>query len=222
MGRSGDCEVSQEAVERWDQGDASKIGVQTCSAQGPSETRGRGYLPWLCLEAARCCWTWTCVYLVLGMLGLNSLPHWPDRVPRHAGRLCDLCHVLLPGLYLRAELPRSVFTLGSGQVEAWCCLQDEGAEEARGSASLGHRDPPTPPLCQLPHFAPVLFTTPWEACLHLHVLLKPFRRVSSPSLGASIAPTLIWLSDFWGLSLTPAPWSPAVPACVYWRGWYRP
>lgn len=63
---------------------------------------------------------------------------------------------------------------------------------------------------------------PWEACLYLHVLLKPLRRVSSPSLGASIAPTLIWLSDFWGLSLTPAPWSPAGPACVDWRGWYQP
>ena len=44
-GHAGDCEVSQEAIERWGQGDASKIRVQVCSAQGPSETRGRGCLP---------------------------------------------------------------------------------------------------------------------------------------------------------------------------------
>lgn len=152
----------------------------------------------------------------------HSLPHWPDGVPKCAGRLCDLCRVPLPGLHLRAELPCSVFTLGSGQVEAWCCLQDEGAEEAWSAASLGHRDPPTSPLCLLPPFYLPPLGKPWEACLHLHVLLKPFRRVSSPSLGASIAPTLIWLSDFQGLSLTPAPWSPVGPACVDCRGWYRP
>lgn len=144
-GRAGDCEASQEAIERWGQGDASKIRVQVCSAQGPSEARGRGCLPvavsgssslWLDMDSARA-----------QLLFLISLIGPPDRA---------LCPVPCPAGWTSSpgRVACTVPTSGNGQAEAWCCLQDEGVEGAQGPASLGHRVPPTPTPADCPVLLP--------------------------------------------------------------------
>lgn len=82
-GRAGDCEASQEAIERWGQRRRQDQSAGVLST-GPRRLE-EGVCPWLCLEAPHCGWTWT-------QPGLSfSLPHQPDRA---LIGLCALCRAL--------------------------------------------------------------------------------------------------------------------------------
>lgn len=209
-GRAGDCEASQEAIERWGQGDASKIRVQVCSAQGPSEARGRGCLPvavsgssslWLDMDSAR-----AQLLFLISLIGPPAMQGGsvPCAVP------CRLDVISGPSRLHRSHL---------GQWAGRGMVLPSGRRSGRGSGPClpGAQGASHPNPCRLPRFAPFLFTTSWEASVSLSTparLTQTLQESERPILGGSVAPTRIWLSGFRGLSLTPAPWSPAGPACV--------
>lgn len=183
-GHAGDCEVSQEAIERWGQGDASKIRVQVCSAQGPSETRGRGCLPVAMSGSSSLCLDMDSaqaqLLFLISLMGPPAMPGGsvPCAVP------CCLDVISGPSRLHRSHL---------GQWAGRGMVLPPGRRSGRGSGPClpGAQGASHPTRCRLPHFAPSLFTTSWEASVSLSTpthLTQTLQESERPSLGAALPP----------------------------------